>query len=291
MSANALAVWDFRVNANGLSHITIIDTLKTVAKHFCFQLEQGDSGYLHYQGRLSLIKKRRHSEKHILLGLFTKWKPNYLEPTCNDCKGDLFYVMKEDTRVEGPWNDEDEEVYVPRQYRDKELYPFQQQIIDSASHFDDRNINLVYDPEGNNGKSTTSAICELLYGGIDMPPLNDYKELIALACNICRDRRIRTPKIMFFDMPRAVRKDQLYGLYSAIEQIKKGKLYDCRYHFKSWWIDSPQVWVFTNRLPDLDMVSADRWNIWTIDKTKQLKRYVHILPIDSYIDTALCTDA
>lgn len=268
------SVYDFRMNGDSVTKEELIKWLKANCKKYVFQLEKGDTGYVHWQGRMSLIKKR---QKHVALTLFKEIPaPNYFEPTVSsEYRKEAFYAMKEDTRLEGPFKDTDEheEVYIPRQYRDIELYSYQKDIIASAKVFDTRTINLIYDPVGNNGKSTVAAICELLYGGIDMPPLNDYKELVALACNICMDKELRNPKVFFFDMPRAVKKDQLNGLFSAIEQIKKGKLYDVRYHYKSWWIDSPQVWVFTNMKPDLSMLSLDRWKVWYIDDEKTLQPY------------------
>lgn len=284
MTESACAVWDFRANEDIYTENFLITFLKANCKKWTFQLEQSDGNYRHWQGRFSLIKKRT---KHILLNLFKEKKPNYLQPTSKEnWKEDFFYAMKEDTRVKGPFSDkimsEESNTYLPRQYRNLTLRPWQKTIKDSAEVFENRIINLIYDPIGNNGKSTIAAICEILHGGIDMPPLNDYKELIQLTCNICMDTNNRSPKIIFFDMPRAIRKDQLYGLYSAIEQIKKGKLYDCRYHYKAYWIDSPQIWVFTNTLPDLSMLSIDRWKIWQI-KENELIPYTEPKNEDSFL--------
>lgn len=261
--ANAVWVYDFTTPADKADKDDIINCLNEHTKKWTFQLERGETtGYEHYQGRFSLKVKRRPNE---CIKLFKDMPLYNIRPTSTANHENDFYVTKADTRIDGPWKDTDKVTFIPRQYRDLDLYPWQQTIKDSAEHFEPRIINLIYDPAGGRGKSTIAAICELLHGGIDMPPLNDYKELIALACNICMDANLRSPKIMFFDMPRAVRKDQLFGLYSAIEQIKKGKLYDCRYHYKSWWIDSPQIWVFTNTLPDTSLLSMDRWRLWQID--------------------------
>lgn len=274
------AVWDFRANENYYTEETIISWMKQNTKKYSFQLEKADDGYIHWQGRFSLIKKR---DKNKLLDLFEAFqlqKPNYLKPTVEENhKEEFFYATKADTRIKGPFRDTDkqkEEVYIPKQFRDIKLYPWQQQIIDSAKIFNDREINLIYDPIGNNGKSTVASICEILHNGIDMPPLNDYKELIQLACNICQDTNNRSPGIFLFDMPRAIDQTRLYGLYSAIEQIKKGKLYDTRHHFKKYWIDSPVIWVFTNQLPNTNLLSADRWKIWQI-KNNKLKLYEDII--------------
>lgn len=266
------AVWDFRANGDMFTDGELSIFFKSYAKKWTFQKENSDNGYIHWQGRFSLIKKRDKNKLMDLFDVELQKIPNYLQPTLTENhKEEFFYAQKKDTRLEGPWTDQDkakEEVYIPRQYRDIKLYNWQQQIINSAENFNDREINLIYDPKGCNGKSTVASIAELKYGGIDMPPLNDYKELIQLACNICMDSNNRTPKIMFFDMPRAIDKSRLYGLYSAIEQIKKGKLYDIRYKYKAFWIDSPVIWVFTNASPDLSMLSSDRWKVWKFSEDK-----------------------
>jgi len=280
LEMNAVAMYDFRISAEGLDASSIIVQLKKLAKRFCFQKEKGNTtGYIHYQGRFSLIKKHRKCE---LLKLFDVMPvPNYLEPTVNEVhyRGDMFYVMKDETRVEGPWNDKYEELFIPRQYEgliDK-LYPYQQTIYNSINQFESRQINLIYDPKGNNGKSSIAAVCELYGGGIDMPPINDMKELMQVICDECYERT-RNPGVVLIDLPRALDKTRLYGIYSAIEQVKKGKLYDTRYHFRKWWINSPQIWVFTNIMPDLNMLSQDRWNVFTIDDNKCLIDWEDVSP-------------
>ena len=60
-------------------------------------------------------------------------------------------------------------------------------------------------------------------------------------------------------MPRAQSKEKLSGLYAAIEQIKKGKVWDFRNTYKEWWFDSPRIWVFCNETPNLNYLSRDRW--------------------------------
>lgn len=289
------AVWDFRVSSDGLLPEKVIETLKKVAKQYCFQGEQGDSGYKHYQGRISLIKKRRGSEKHILLKLFSDgWEPNYLAPTTNSAvfKGELFYVMKEDTRISGPWTDKDveSEEFIPEQWARidiNNMHPFQMTIwnnINSSTAFNSREINLVYCPDGNKGKSTIAHIARLRRGCIVIPAIiNDAKELIQCVCDICMDGELRSPPAVFIDMPRAINKQKLFGLYSAIEVIKDGYLYDVRHHFRHWDINSPQVWVFTNSLPDYNLLSKDRWNVWTINECLALSEYcpdVLVVPVE-----------
>lgn len=282
MATTQCAVWDFRANDANFTQSELETWLKSNCKKWTFQKEQGDSGYIHWQGRFSLIKKR-------LKSVILKMQPgfNYLEPTCkNNWLDEYFYAMKEDTRLEGPWRDSDSQppggaaAYIPLQYRGLTLRPWQQKVLETATEFNSREINLIYDPQGNKGKSTVAAIAELEHNGLDMPPLNDFKELVALLCDICMDRNLRTVSPIFFDLPRAIDKTRLHGLYSAIEQVKKGKLYDCRYHYKSWWIDSPVIWVFSNIQPDTNLLSSDRWKIWTIEDNILVPYEEPLSPLD-----------
>lgn len=273
MTTNAISVWDFSLKAEKLDKDEVIEKLKAVCKEWCFQLEEGEkTKYLHYQGRVSLKVKSRKGPA-IFPGI--RWSA-----TSEANKNNMFYVMKEDTRKDGPWSDKDKVIYIPKQFRNIKLYKWQQEVIDSRNAFNDRCIDMIYDEKGNNGKSTVAAIAEIMYNAIDCPPINNCKELIQYVCNECMDNEIRNPGLLFVDLPRAMNKDGLNGIYSAIEQIKKGKLVDTRYHSRKWWIDSPRIWVFSNHLPDLSLLSNDRWRIWTINKdTQQLERFLGGKPV------------
>lgn len=276
-SENPLAMWDARITAGELTPEDIISDLNKVAKQWVFQKEKGDSGYVHYQIRLSLIKKRRHGQRLIVLGLLQhKWE--YFQPTTNPAfyKGELFYAMKEDTRILGPWTDKDKkkEQYIPRQYRGCEttLMPWQQQVWEHLPDFQRREINLIYDKTGNNGKSTLAHLCRIHKNALIIPSVNDAEKIIAATCCLLRAKELRNPTALFFDMPRALGKDRLFGFYTAIEQIKSGYVYDFRNSYKDWDFDTPQIWVFTNHLPEPDLLSRDRWHIYEI-KNNHLVNY------------------
>lgn len=267
--SSPVAVWDWTLPHNDRELEDVLKTARELFKKFTFQLEKGDSGYLHFQGRGSLHKKRRFDELKNLVQTLD-WNDCHFSPSsANSQKGDCFYTMKADTRIDGPWTDKDvhQKIYIPRQYRGMEhtLRPWQQKVWDSADVFDTRSINLIYDVHGNNGKSTVAALMDLHRRGIDLPPMNDAEKLIQSVADILMAREIREPKVVFVDLPRAMDKKRLGGLYTAIEQVKKGKVYDTRYAYKEWWFDSPQVWVFTNIYPDLSFLSTDRWKLWTIE--------------------------
>lgn len=245
---------------------------KQWGKHWCYQLEKGEeTGRLHFQGIISLQTKRTKKDCLSVMSPL----PEYFEPVSNpNIKGgtELFYVTKPDTRVEGPWTDKDKQQYIPRQYRDleKSLYPWQQTIWDAADVFEKRTVNLIVDKKGCSGKSTLAALMELHGRGIDLPPVNDAEKLVQSLADILIAQECINPRTIFVDIPRAMKQDKLYGMYTAIEQIKKGKVVDTRYSYKYWWFDAPQVWVFANTVPDFTYLSEDRWKFWSISEEKEL---------------------
>lgn len=270
MTNNEIAVWEFRYNATTFQdEEPLRELLKGIAKTYCFQLEKGDSGYLHYQGRLSLFKKRR---KRAAMKLFPEGLiPNYFEPTISleYTKGDNFYCMKKDTREAGPWTDKDKVIPLTEQMKlflSWELLPWQKSLVEQTSTFDMRYIDLVYDPIGNAGKSLFSEYMELQGHSEEVPPYRLMDDIFAWVAT----RPIK--KIYIMDMPRGMKKDRLGDLYSGIEVIKNGVAYDKRYTAKKERFTRPRIIVFTNQLPQMDLMSKDRWNIWTI-KDKQLKKF------------------
>lgn len=265
-------VYDFTCSCEYTNVEEIKKWCKEHCKKWCFQKEEGESGYLHFQGRISLKTKKRIKQV-IEMTFCSKCKWSI---TSNENRDNTFYVSKPDTRIDGPWTDKDKEIYIPRQYRNKleTLRPFQQSIWDSADNFDDRNINCIICPEGNIGKSMIASLCDLHGRGIDLPPVNDAEKIIQSVCNILMATENRDPKMLFLDIPRSVKQEKLSSMFVAIEQIKKGKVYDFRYHYQYWWFDSPQIWVFMNIEPKTKYLSRDRWNFYSVNKDYELCEYV-----------------
>lgn len=251
-SKNEICVWDFTCSAEGYEIGQLKTDLKERCKKWCFQLEQGhETGYKHYQGRVSLKVKCRNMTKVM--------SPCHWSPTTNVNMDNEFYVMKEDTRIDGPWSDKDVERYIPRQIREVEqLRPWQQTIIDMAHVWDKRHIHYLYCPNGNVGKTTLCGYIRAHGLGRPLPPLNDMKDLMRIVCDT------PTEKLYTIDMPRAMRKEKLYGFYSGVETIKDGYAYDDRYKFVDKHFDCPNIWIFSNRLPSYKDMSNDRWKIWAI---------------------------
>lgn len=240
--------------------------LQEIAKKGTFQLEQGfKSGKLHWQGRISTKKKYRKTE---IIKLATE---NFLRGgirwsiTSNANKGNYDYLTKEFTRVQGPWDITEKEIYIPRQIREvHELRPFQKQIIADAEIWNTRNINWIYQEKGNVGKSILKGYLRAHGIGRPLPPCNDMKDILRMVWGM------PTSKLYVIDLPRAMKKHQLNGMIGALETIKDGYAYDDRHKFKEKFFDCPNIWVFSNKLPDTKLLSKDRWKLWSIDENFEL---------------------
>lgn len=242
----------------------LIRWLKANCKKWVFQHEKGEeTGYHHYGGRLSLRKKKRVPEmiNFVLKNNTKEINKMSVQPEVTE-NDDDFYDTKEETRIEGPWCDRDEEIYIPRQCREiaETLRPWQQKILDDVGIWNTRTINMIYDPLGNIGKSTFCTYMAATRKARQLPTVNDYKDLLGIVCDL------PTSNMYLIDMPRALKKDKLGGLYSGIESIKGGFAFDMRYSYKEKFFDCPNIWVFSNVLPDWGMLSMDRWRIWKVNK-------------------------
>lgn len=253
---NCCCVFDFTLKAEGYRRNDIIVWLDEHCKKWAFQLECGEeTGYKHYQGRVSLkVKTRLSTLINITKGTWTfRWSITH------DYKNE-FYVMKEHTRIDGPWDDRnDKPIYVPRQIREiKELYPWQQSIIDISLVWDTRSIHCIIDPEGNKGKSILCTYMAVNRLGRKIPYANNYKDIMRIVCDM------PTTKAYIVDLPRGVDKRNLNGMFAAIEEIKSGYAWDDRYKFQEKFFDAPQIFVFTNIEPDRNSLSLDRWRFYNI---------------------------
>lgn len=238
------------------------DVKKWCEKHckkWTFQQEQCPSTEkLHFQGRISLKIKKRVNEicKDDLKFHFSV--------TSKTNRDNDFYACKEESKVEGPWRDDDEVIYIPRQIREIDnLYSWQKRVIQDAKIWDTRTINVVLDFKGNIGKSTLVNYVRAYRLGRRIPPVNDFKDLMRMVMDM------PTSSLYLIDMPRSMSKSGLLGLYSAIEEVKNGYAFDDRYKFTEKIFDCPNIWLFTNTLPDKNLLSLDRWKLWEISNSME----------------------
>lgn len=259
---------DFTLAEQFMTHTELQQHLQEWCKKWVYQLEESDSGYRHYQGRVSLIKKRRLAE------ILNKFVPRgHLSPTTNGVhhSNSFNYVMKADTRVEGPFSDQDYEVppNLTRQLRhfnDCSLRPWQAAMLNMCKYVEDRYITVICDFVGNAGKSIFAEYLEYHKLAFEVPPFRSMEDIMQCVMSV------PTRPAYIFDMPRGMKKDKLGEFYSGIECIKNGVAYDKRYSFKKKRFDRPQVFVFTNCLPDFSLLSPDRWKVYEISEFDLVER-------------------
>lgn len=252
-------------------------------KRFCtgvFQAERGnETGYLHFQ--VHLIWNKPLASKHSAVKFFqnTPWSTINLNPTCNTVVEELrtrqktldqLYAAKEATRVRGPWKieEEDEDDYIPRQIREiVALRPWQEWVVQQSHVWDTRTIHIIYDPNGNTGKSTLCGYMEdiLKLKVFQLAIVKDHERLEADMCCQLRMQKCRQPNAILVDLPRSLPKDNMNGMFAAIERIKTGRIIDTRLEHKKWKYDCPNIFVFSNVLFDFNMLSPDRWVFHAIE--------------------------
>lgn len=235
----------------------VITPLKKQLRQFCtkwvFQLEKGTlTGREHIQGRLVLMAPRR------LQGMQAVITGAHFSPE-HDSEASDFYSTKDDTRLEGPWSDQDRDM--PWDLAQITNWrPWQQAIFDSFHIKDDRLINVLVDTHGGIGKSKVFKWA--VYNGWAglIPVIGDAKDMIQAVCSMGE----RPAYII--DLPRS--KDHQHNassMWKAIEQVKNGIVIDLRYTFKQLIMGSPVIWVFTNQEPDMRALSMDRWKVWAVE--------------------------
>lgn len=291
-----LSCWDLTVWRNeGKEHEVDFNKMKSfcreVAKEWAFQLEEGEVNKTrHWQVRISL-KVRAY--KSALANLVNdKLQPGAnISPTSTNAKlpQEAWYCIKPDSRIEGPWTSKDPLTEAELEEQKKKMqedvlknieewdivggkymptvYPSQQLVLDSFENYgnmetimtDRRNVKVLYNLGGGIGKSEVAR----------------YLELMKIA--ICPDTNLDTEKMMgqvhqehtmlakgvILDCARCT-KESMFDILQTAEKLKYNNFKDWRYGDRDAkkCAYPPVVWIFTNRMPPLDRLSADRWEVW-----------------------------
>lgn len=263
---NAICCYDFTSWCDDQDFDELITFLKDYTKKWTFQKELAPTtGREHWQGRFSLKLKLRLLTLGSLLQ--TENISAHCTPTSNENRDNMFYVIKLNTRIDGPWSDLD--LNIPRNLRGNiNWWPWQQTVIDSAAIYDDRVVDVIINTSGNIGKSLLSSWLGVRKMARRITVQREPRDVARSV--MCGDKL----PLYFIDLPRATSHQNQHTMYAAIEEIKNGYAYDDRYKFKEEYFDPPRVWVFTNTAPDKNLLSADRWRLWQINfATKELEPY------------------
>lgn len=257
----------------------VCDVLKevgTTKAKFIFQLEctvveekYGSHENWHYQGYLNLPVKRRPLE---LGGDLGHYFPGVHVSPCSTA-GKLAlkaYCMKKDeTYRSGPWCEKGE-IEAPYAGEDlvRHFRPWQQTIVDDIKKTPDpRIIRWVYDQKGGIGKSEMAKYLEY----------NKLAECLHFdsAANLAQQvLKVGARKCYIFDLARTKTKSvKMEEIYTTLESIKNGHIKSGKYEGGTLMMKRPHVWVFSNYLPDLSMMSPGRFEILTVDEHFAFVKY------------------
>lgn len=246
-------------------------------KNFVFQLELGGEGnYYHWQCRVDMIgKKTCHAMMKTVIPAFPAGSTFSVTSKGVHEKKSFNYVMKEDTKVEGPWKKDNIRVRPPMTRQLAQFIanvetdgfrPWQQNVLDICELEEDRFIHFIYDEHGNCGKSIMVEYLEFHDKALEVFAFNDMSDFMGF----CHSMPVQ--KCYLVDMPRGMHKDKLTGFYTGIESLKNGLTFDKRYEGRKRRFDRPQVILYSNRYPDFNLLSLDRWVVFEMQRDFSLKK-------------------
>lgn len=279
MPGGQLCVFDVTLKADA-SNVTvdgIKQWLKKIAKRWVFQKECSTGDYTHFQIRLSL--KKKCTEGTMIKLYRAQWGDgtgkvsitSQSEADMAIISGDMFYVQKEESRVDGPWSDRDAvPTYVQERFKKVNLRQWQQDLIQKCkmqlAQKNDRNIILVMDATGNNGKSFLRGYAKQRLGWVTVPSTcMTTQEMIQYLCS-----NDKIPEgwhgVILMDVPRATSQKHWYTLARGLETIKQGELYDGRYKMQEKIIEPPVMVVFVNKEPPAEVMSSDVFQVINLNE-------------------------
>jgi hypothetical protein len=276
-------VWDFTAHVStGVTREILEKQFKEWdCKKWVYQLEKcPTTGSLHYQGRVNLNDKVRVLQGNAMI---------HTSRTSKEGSKTFSYVMKEDTRVEGPWTDKDKADWIPDWLKTWKPYGWQ---LDLEAKMDElysdpdmlrRKIVCVVDSIGNSGKSMYAQYLEDVKGWIDIETGTLVK--FQTTGGIIQDLRERRNVPGFVvDLSREVSRQEWSMLADVCEKVKNGKVTDRRHGGKRWKFNPPRMIMFTNKAPPEGIFSADRFWFYNIDPTSQAINEFNTLTQDDLDD-------
>lgn len=141
--------------------------------------------------------------------------------------------------------------------KDLNLRKWQQALVDSLKAQNNRQIMWIYDKHGGNGKSVLSNYLIDNHGAF----LCNNGALRDISCAFDGEETV------IFDLPRTtIAEDgKDYVPYRIMEMFKDGRMFSSKYNSCLKRFKSCKVVVMANFLPDTTKLSADRWDIRTLD--------------------------
>lgn len=224
--------------SNDLLEKHLQEILDKICERYAYGNEEGKDGYKHFQCRIVCIKPT--DENALRLYLVSNGIPAHTSPTQIR---NFEYVQKEGNFY-CSWE------AVLNKFARGTPVMWQLIALEMWNKQNDREILVIADEKGRHGKSWLRKYMVATHKAAFIPPLEKAEDIMAMAM-------AKPSKGYVIDMPRAEGKVKK-AMWSAIEQIKDGYLYDKRYQWKEKWIDPPKVMVFCNDYNENNL-TTDRW--------------------------------
>lgn len=215
--------------------------LRTRGKRWQFGEEIGHTtGYQHYQVRYESSENDYGRERAF-------WTGYNIELQETDGWSD--YELKSGNFF--TW--EDDQI---GKYRFRSLRELQYCILAHGRRQGDRTICAVVDKHGGIGKTFLARWMCLNGKGNYIDGGGRASDIVAGVYDLSVHQQITR---VFVDLTRNQNQNRS-DLWNAIEQVKNGYLKDERYTHREKWILPPEVFVFTNKEPNWENLSHDRWD-------------------------------
>lgn len=215
----------------------------TDSHKWVFGIEKGKGGYMHIQAR---IRVGNDGFDHI-----KAWFP---EAHIEKCADKWTYERKDGRFASSEDTDE------VRKQRFGHPRGWQKTCIRALKTQNDRQIDVMYDPVGNMGKSWLVGHLFETGKAHVVQAQNTAKGLIQDCASEYIDNGYKP--ICIIDIPRTWKWTD--DIYVAIERIKDGLIKDPRYGSRTINIHGVKVLVMCNAMPKVGNLSADRWRIATL---------------------------
>lgn len=237
--------WDFTLSKEKAKAMYIDDiaTLGEFLSKKCDRVvvgdEVGEGGYEHFQGRCVFKKGMDISDLVVLLPT-AHWTPTHVR-NFDYCEKEGKFWRSWETAL--------------RDFQCLELYGWQRTALEDLKKQNDRQVMVIVDGCGGVGKTWLAKHLVATHQGAYCPAMDESRDYMAWAL------AHSTARMFVIDIPKSDSRKKNSDLWSAIEQMKNGYLWDKRNHWQEKWIDPPKILVITNEEPDRNLLSPDRWDI------------------------------
>lgn len=246
--------WCLTLNNYDIEDVKRIDTLTHKFTKWIVGQEVGENKTPHLQMYVECKNAKRFATmKKMFPKSHIEKAKGSLKDNYKYCSKDGIFKSNIDLRT---FEEKINNSILEEEYTDVKWKDWQQEVLDILDgNTDKRKIYWYWESKGNVGKSYLCKYIALKHKGIIICEVK--KADIFNQVRIMMDLKIE-PKIILLDVPRTA---QDYINYGVIEQLKNGLIYSGKYEGGKCIFRHPKIICFSNREPEKENMSLDRWAI------------------------------